>query len=160
MAVDGMNEKGLVVSGLWYENDTKWPDPFQAGDKPILSHALLVSWALGNFETTAELTQALTSIAIYGQPLQQMNGLIPPLHFAVQDASGGSIVIECENGVMSVYQNPLGIMTNAPNFPYMLANLRNYAGLNSEQWKTQVSIEPPHSHRTKFKTKALNIPFI
>ena len=134
MAIDGMNEQGLVVSGLWYENDTRWPDPAEAGGEPVLSHVLLISWLLGNCETTAEVTKAVQSIHVYGQPVPQMGSMAPPLHFAAQDAAGGSVVIEWDQGKVHVYENPLGIMTNAPNFPYMMTNLRNYAGLNAEQW--------------------------
>lgn len=136
MALDGMNEKGLAVSGLWYEADMKWNEPADSNDKPVLSHALLISWLLGNFETTAEVAKAVRSVTVYGQPIASMGGLIPPLHFAAQDASGGSIVIEWDRGTVNVYDNPLGIMTNAPNFPYMMTNLRNYAGLNAEQWNS------------------------
>lgn len=134
MAVDGMNEKGLTISGLWYENNTQWPDLADSGEKPLLSHALLISWVLGNFATTDEVVKALKSTPVYGQALPQMGSLIPPLHYSVQDASGGSIVLEWDQGKLHVYANPLGIMTNAPNFPYMMTNLRNYAGLNAEQW--------------------------
>jgi choloylglycine hydrolase len=115
MAVDGMNEKGLVVSGLWFENDMKWNDPAESGDKPVLSHAMLISWLLGNFETTAEVTHAVKSAVVFGQPIPQMGGAVPALHFAAQDASGGSIVIEWTQGKVNVYENPLGVMTNAPN---------------------------------------------
>ena len=134
MAIDGMNEKGLVVSGLWYENDMKWPDLAASGDAPVLSNALLITWLLGNCETTAEVTKAVKSIPIYAQKIPQMGGMAPPLHFAAQDAAGGSIVIEWDNGKLNIYDNPLGIMTNAPNFPYMMTTLRNYVGLNAEQW--------------------------
>ena len=134
MAIDGMNEKGLVVSGLWYENDMKWPDLAASGDAPVLSNALLITWLLGNFQTTAEVTKALKSVAISAQKIPQMGGMAPPLHFAAQDATGGSIVIEWDNGKLNIYDNPLGIMTNAPNFPYMMTHLRNYVGLNDGQW--------------------------
>ena len=80
------------------------------------------------------MTAALKSVAIYAQKIPQMGGMAPPLHFAAQDATGGSIVIEWDNGKLNIYDNPLGIMTNAPNFPYMMTHLRNYVGLNAEQW--------------------------
>lgn len=136
MAVDGMNEKGLTISGLWYESGTKWPEPAENSDQPLLSHALLISWVLGNFETTGEVAKALQSTAIYGEALPQMGSIVPPLHFSVQDAAGGSLVIECDQKKIHIYENPLGIMTNAPGFPYMMTHLRNYAGLNAEQWNT------------------------
>lgn len=134
MAIDGMNEAGLTISGLWYEGNTQWPDPAESGDAPLLSHALLISWVLGNFATTADVARILPTTPVYGQPLAQMGSVVPPLHFSVQDATGGSIVIEWDQGKVHIYENPLSIMTNAPNFPYMMTNLRNYAGLNAEQW--------------------------
>ena len=32
----------------------------------------------------------------------------------------------------NIYDNPLGIMTNAPRFPWQLTNLRQYVGMSSE----------------------------
>ena len=132
MVVDGMNEKGLVVSGLWYENDMQWSELPQDRSVPVLANGMVISWLLGNFATTAEVSQGVKKTPVCAVILPQM-GMAPPLHLAVQDANGGSIVIEWDRGIVNVYENPLGIMTNAPNFLYMLANLRNYAGLNAEQ---------------------------
>lgn len=132
MVVDGMNEKGLVVSGLWYENDMQWSELPKDPNVPVLANGMVVSWLLGNFATTAEVAHAVKTNPVCAVAVPQM-GMAPPLHLAVQDANGGSIVIEWDRGIVNIYENPLGIMTNAPNFPYMLTNLRNYAGLNAEQ---------------------------
>lgn len=59
-------------------------------------------------------------------------GIVPPLHYTLHDATGASIVIEPVDGVLNVYDNPLGVMTNAPDFPWQLTNLRNYANLTPE----------------------------
>ncbi len=50
----------------------------------------------------------------------------PEVHFKVQDASGGSIVIEYTGGKLNVYENPLGVFTNSPAFDWHMTNLRNY----------------------------------
>ncbi len=39
-------------------------------------------------------------------------------------------MIEYNYGTYNVYENPLGIMTNAPDFPYHMTNLRNFIGMN------------------------------
>lgn len=44
----------------------------------------------------------------------------------------GEFLIEYEKGEIRIYDNPLGIMTNAPSFPWMLTNLRNYVGMISD----------------------------
>jgi choloylglycine hydrolase len=53
-----------------------------------------------------------------------------PLHFAVTDKTGKSIVIEPVAGKLRVYDNPLGVLTNAPGFDWHLTNLRNYVNLS------------------------------
>ena len=42
----------------------------------------------------------------------------------------GSLV-EYDNGQCNIYDNPLGIMTNAPSLPWQLTNLRQYVGLEN-----------------------------
>jgi choloylglycine hydrolase len=41
------------------------------------------------------------------------------------------MVVEFLNGKMNVYDNPVGVVTNAPEFPWHLANLNNYAFLSN-----------------------------
>lgn len=129
-ALDGMNEAGLCFSGLWYEKDTQYQSVAPGEDNTALPHAMLGPWILGNYSTVAEVKEALKGIKVFGYVIPQL-GFALPMHFAVQDAGGGSIVIEYDGGQLNVYDNPLGVMTNAPNFPYMMANLRNYIGMNT-----------------------------
>jgi choloylglycine hydrolase len=58
-----------------------------------------------------------------------LNALLD-LHFAVNDAQGHSAVIEYVDGKMSVYDNPLGVVTNSPTFDWHQTNLRNYIHLS------------------------------
>ena len=41
-------------------------------------------------------------------------------------------MIEFDDGVCHLYDNPLGIMTNAPSFPWQLENLRQYTGMSAQ----------------------------
>ena len=131
-AVDGLNEKGLVFSALWYEGDTQWPVVPEGEEALALAHADIGSWVLSNFETVEEVKAALADIRLFGYSLPQLGGA-PPLHFIVYDAKGGCIVIECDQGELHVYDNDLGLITNAPNFPWMRTNLRNYIGMTNER---------------------------
>ncbi len=125
MITDGMNEAGLAFSGLWYEADTKWQKVEPGENTTALANALFGSWVLGNFATVDEVKTAIGKIKVFGLQVSQM-GISVPMHWAVYDAKGGSIVIECDNGIVRAYDNPIGVMTNAPNFPWMMTNLRNY----------------------------------
>ena len=136
MLVDGMNEAGLSVSGLWFENDTKWPEVKPADHKKALSHVLLISWLLGNCKDVAEVKAKVALVKVFGQVMPQMK-MAPPIHFQVDDAAGASVVLEAEDGELKVYDNPVRLLTNAPNFPYMLRNLRNFIGMKNSVLPTQ-----------------------
>ena len=56
-------------------------------------------------------------------------GLLP-LHFPIHDSDGNCIVIEFTDGKAMVYNNPVSVLTNQPEFPWHLENLRNYTSLS------------------------------
>jgi choloylglycine hydrolase len=129
VVLDGLNEAGLACSGLWYEKDTQYQDITVDEADQALAHVFLCSWILGNFTTVGEVEEAITNIKVFGVEVPQM-GMAPPIHIAVYDKECGAIVIEYDQGQLHIYDNPLGIMTNAPNFPWMITNLRQYVGMS------------------------------
>lgn len=127
---DGMNEKGLAVGCLWFENNMTWQSVTKADSNIALAQGMFADWALGNFSTVEEVSDALREIKVFNY-VDPATGMSPDLHFIIYDASGGCIVIEYNYGTYHVYENPLGIMTNAPDFPWHVTNLRNFIGMNS-----------------------------
>ena len=53
------------------------------------------------------------------------------IHWRVGDSSGKQIVIEIEEGVPHIYDNTVGVITNAPGFQWHLTNLSNYVNLTA-----------------------------
>jgi len=128
--LEGLNDKGLTFSLLSY--------PAAAGEQPpvapgrsVLSASDLGSWALGQFSTVAEVKAALADQPVLLEALAILGGAISPFHYVVHDASGASLVIEFHGGVMAVYDNPVGVMTNGPQFSWHLTNLDNYTFLSN-----------------------------
>jgi penicillin V acylase-like amidase (Ntn superfamily) len=125
---DGMNEMGLTSGGLWLPGSTyelSVADPAKA-----LNVGLVVDWILGNFATCAEVEAAITDrsqVEVWSTAYQE--SALDPIHFPVYDATGKAIVIEFTNNTVNVYPNPLLAATNAPEFPWHLTNVGNYAGL-------------------------------
>jgi len=68
------------------------------------------------------------------------------MHIAVHDAAGKNLVIEFIDGEVKVYDNPLGVMTNRPDFEWQINNLRNYINLDAHDRKDKMlnglKIEP------------------
>ena len=128
---DGMNEKGLAVSVLWYESDMEYQAVAPADSTIALAQAIYSDWALGNFSTVDEVRAATSKVKVffYSDPTKMKMALT--VHFIVYDALGGCIVVEYDKGQCNIYDNPLGIMTNSPSLPWHYANLRQYIGLEN-----------------------------
>ncbi len=128
--IDGMNEKGLAGGALYFPGFAGYADPAKAQPAKSLAPWDFIGWALTSFATVAEVKAALSGISIID--VKQSNlGIVPPLHYTLHDPSGASIVVEPVDGVLKVYENPLGVMTNSPPFDWHLTNLRNYVKLSA-----------------------------
>ncbi|MFC5387403.1 linear amide C-N hydrolase [Aquamicrobium segne] len=133
--VEGLNEKGLTFSVLAYGGAS---GPRNNGKKTqaMLAAIDLGAWLLGLFANIDEVKQALSQRNIVLTALAPLHGAKTPFHFVVHDASGASLVIEFSNGAQHVYDNPVGVMTNGPDFPWHLTNLGNYTFLNNQDRST------------------------
>ncbi|WP_216862836.1 linear amide C-N hydrolase [Polynucleobacter sp. CS-Odin-A6] len=127
---EGINDQGLSFSANEFNGSTNPPIGNNAAK--ILSVNDLGTWILGNFKNLSEVKMAMTSGgAEFWLPSSPLFGNeLTPLHYAVFDKKGNGLVIEFTNGKTNVYDNPVGVMTNAPEFPWHLTNLNNYTFTN------------------------------
>lgn len=128
IATDGMNEAGLSAHALYIPGFFEY-QPYPADGKNVIANTDLVNWVLSQFETVAQVREALAKITVYGLDVPKAG--VQPLHWAVRDASGGSIVVEYVKGRLMVHDNPIGVLTNAPNFDWHMTNLRNHINLTN-----------------------------
>ena len=137
--VDGINEQGLSSGMFYFPGFAKFQNLNKTNKNKSLSAHELVSWILGNCATVEEVKQKLPTINVIGTELKELD-CIPPLHFNVNDKNGHSIVIEYTKGKLTVYDNPIGVLTNSPSFDWHLTNLRNFVGLKPTS-ETQIDID-------------------
>ncbi len=117
---EGMNERGLVMNGLFCKGSVYTEST--TGDMPVMSLAVLVSYFLDNFATVSEVEQWLTTnkFAIFGQTFD--GGTAAKLHWAITDTSGMTLILEYENGKLNTYASrDYQVLTNDPPLPQMLA---------------------------------------
>lgn len=117
---EGMNEKGLVMNGLFC-NGTIYKTS-QDGKLPTMSLAVFVSYFLDNFATVDEVKQWVDNnqFAISGQTFD--GGTAAALHWAITDASGNTMILEFQNGQLDTYvSRDYQVLTNNPPFNQMLA---------------------------------------
>lgn len=128
--LEGLNDQGLTFSLLSYPT-AAGRQAAVAATQAVLSASDLGSWALGQCATVAEVKAALAAQPVMLQPLQLLGGVESPFHYVVHDATGASMVIEFDHGTMTIYDNPVGVMTNGPKFDWHLTNLDNYTFLSN-----------------------------
>ena len=136
--VDGMNEKGLSFGFLFFPSpQQKFPSVPQGDEKQALPYTNIGDWLLGNFATIEEVKTGLQNVKIFANPesFPGKPNAVFPIHVTVTDATGKSLVIEFINGKQYVFNNPNGVLTNAPNLDWQLTNIKNYINLSPYQPK-------------------------
>lgn len=119
---EGMNEKGLVINGLFCKG-TVYNNPDTDG-RPPMSLAVFVAWLLDMNETTDEVVEVLKmhDFTIGGATFD--GGTVSALHWGVTDASGKTVIVEFDNGDIKISDpGDYLCMTNDPQWPDMEAIL-------------------------------------
>lgn len=130
---DGMNDQGLSMKLNWLNSTTAIP--VTAEDSKLLSVTDFGSWTLGNFKSVPELKAALASkdTEFWLPILKDFSPNPWPQHYHFVDKTGDNLVVEFTGGKMNVYDNPVGVLTNGPDFPWHLQNLSNYTFTNVDK---------------------------
>lgn len=125
---EGMNEKGLLVSGLFCKG-TVYVGKGAPQKKPM-SLAVFVPWMIDNHSTTAEVVKALreTKFTISGATFD--GGTASVLHWFIVDRDGNAAVLEFDNGEMRIYEGrDIRVLTNDPQWPRMQAIEKYWQGV-------------------------------
>ena len=128
--VDGINEKGLFFSALYFPGYAEFADVTPVNALHAMAPHELGNWVLGTCADVEEVRDRIGDIVLVKTTVEALGGPAP-LHYIVRDASGKSLVIEPLGGELQVYDNLVGVMTNSPTFDWHLTNLSNYSGLTA-----------------------------
>lgn len=157
LVMDGANERGLSVGLLWF-SDAKYPENIKGPPSNMLAIADLGKWLLGSFATIEEVKIGLAKVIIHPQAIAEFgDDIAPGLHVIVHDATGKGLVLEWLNGQLNQFDNDLGVLTNAPEFPWHVTNLRNYINLSALN-SGDVSVDGSVLQPTGQGTGLLGIP--
>ena len=125
---EAMNEKGLCMAGLRFQDNAVY------APRPQVGHVNLAPWELipyllGTCATVAEARAALADIWVVDKPFSETVGTAP-LHWHVADAdpSHGGLIVEVTAEGMKLYEDGypdgVGVLTNDPPYPDQLSALR------------------------------------
>lgn len=133
-SIEGINEAGLQTGAFFFMpfERARYQDPDPAQYDISLSGWQLLDFLLAKAATVEEVKQLLTEVRVVNSvptPVTEGWDFEPYIHYAINDATGASIVIEYLDGELHIFDNPLGTITNQPEFPWHLQNLRQYTDL-------------------------------
>ncbi|MBQ8174918.1 MAG: choloylglycine hydrolase [Clostridia bacterium] len=136
---DAMNEKGLTIAGLNFPQNAVYHSP--KSDRYNVASFELIPWLLSRCETVGDARQLLAHTNItpdhFSSTLQST-----PLHWLITDKRE-AITLESTAEGLIVYDNPFGVMTNNPPFPYHTTFLADHAHLSSRTPKNHLCPDIP-----------------
>ncbi|MBQ2112110.1 MAG: linear amide C-N hydrolase [Bacteroidales bacterium] len=122
--VEGVNETGLSAGLFFFPQYGDYAPYDSTQNDKTLCDMQFVSWVLSQFSSIDQVKEALGKI-----DLVTLNHKIGAVHWRIAEPNGRMVVLEVVAGVPHFYENTLGVLTNAPGFPWHLTNLNNYINL-------------------------------
>lgn len=131
MVADGLNEKGLSGSLLYFHYHTYKVKTKEEVNPDDFEMTMLLSYILGNFASVQEIRDNVKKLETQAYFPKGVSQAPFGLHLSVTDASGDSIVIEPEREQLIIKENPLRILTNSSPLEFHYEWLRKYSHLSS-----------------------------
>lgn len=117
---EGMNEKGLVVSGLFCKGTVYVNDSTMS--RPPMSLAMFPAWILDVCANTPEAVAMLRKHDFNISGATFDGGTVSALHWGITDEQGRCAVLEFDHGTVKIYEGQdIPVLTNDPTFPEMNA---------------------------------------
>ena len=132
---DGINEKGLAIAELYFLNEAKYSSEEKEASVNLAPHEFII-WLLGEIENISELRERIAEVQIVEEEVPVL-GFVPPLHYIVTDKTGETVVLESDSGELVIKDNPVGVMTNSPEFGWHLKNLNNYLSIQPNNFSNK-----------------------
>ncbi len=123
--VDGINEKGVTGALLNYPKCGH----FNTKEGINVHPAFFLSYVLA---LASSVEEAVTLIKEVNLTDELIMGTVMSTHYIFSDNTGEAIIVEPDQGGISIHRNTIGIMCNSPDYRWHKTNLRNYIAVSPE----------------------------
>lgn len=124
---DGINDQGLMGSLNFYPIENVFNEKSEENKFNMISDTAF-NFLLTTCKDVNEVKEKAKSINILANdPVTNQASFMN--HFMFMDKDGNSVVLEPQGSEFVVFDNPYGVLTNAPEFDYHVKNLSNYVNL-------------------------------
>lgn len=125
---EAVNEKGLAMAGLNFPGNACYRELKSEADN--VASFELIPWILASCSTVKEAREKIYRLNVTNEAYAE-NMPPAPLHWMLADRLECIVLEQTEQG-LDVYENPAGVMTNNPPFPYHRINLTNYMNVTAD----------------------------
>lgn len=119
--VDGINENGLMGALLRYPGFATYDTQKGAGQD--INPGFFLIYMLGKCKTVEEVCLEVKNINIANE---KVFGHEIPVHYIFSDRTGEAVIIEPDEGGITIHRDSIGVLANSPNYHWHEQNLRNY----------------------------------
>ncbi len=123
---DAINECGLCAAGLNFTGNAVYH--MCCKGKHNIASFELIPWILGRCDSIAHAIELLKNANITPDSFNDKLSSTS-LHWIFSDKSG-SITIESTKDGLKIYENPIGVLTNNPDFQFHISNISQYVNLS------------------------------
>jgi len=136
LIIDGLNSEGLAVGAFYFVGYAGYMDvSLEDADQSICS-VDVPTYLLATCKTVEEVKSTLLDLKVnkgaYRAPTNALYVEAPdpvPVHYNIHDADGNVLVVEYMHGELHMHDNPIGVLTNSPDYNWHYTNLSNYVNL-------------------------------
>lgn len=125
---DCFNEDGLGIEALNFPHFAQFNTHPIKGKTNLASYEIML-WVTQNFSTVAEVKEAFKNVNLISEAITPSTS-VAPLHWLISDKKEAIVIEVSKQYGVQVFDDPLGVLTNSPDFNWHLTNLGNYTGLS------------------------------
>lgn len=129
---DGVNEMGLAAAALYFAGYADYDSMVHYGQEEEVASFDFLHYILGKCTNVEDVVRQIKQIKVSGV-IDPVTKTVAPLHWIASDRGGNCIVIEFTSSGLEVWRNPIGVLTNSPDFNWHMTNLRNYTEASPSQ---------------------------
>lgn len=123
---EATNEKGLSMAGLNFPGYAVF-DKGEGEDEIAVFE--FIPWVLSLCENVPQARKLIGNMRLTTERFSDEYP-VSPLHFIISDRES-SITVESTEAGLRVYDNPVGVLTNNPEFPYHMTHLCDFTAVSA-----------------------------
>ena len=125
--VDGVNSAGLMGALLHFPEYAVYKNTAEPGNTAVHPGRLL-AWLLSRCANVEEAVEEMSHITLVDELIADKP---LPAHYILSDKTGEAVIIEPEEGGLSIHRETIGVLTNSPDYRWQRTNLRNFVGVTN-----------------------------